>query len=66
MKQHGWLVKNPKGEVVVNHRVKGGALVSNTRANAIWNASAEYFQGTVQEWWERRVKDGYIVERIEL
>jgi hypothetical protein len=62
-KQHGWLVRDPKGKVVSD----GESLVFETKERAIyaiwWGTDTN--DGNVT-WWRKARREGYTIERKEL
>jgi hypothetical protein len=67
-KQTGWLVRDPKGRVVVCF----GAMVYQRKTDAIANAWSECCASSQgwSEWWrdnrKYRGRDGYTVEKVSL
>lgn len=61
-KQYGWMVRDPKGNVI-QESIFGG-VVFNSRANAIYVAKPIHSDAT--KWWREARREGYTVERIEL
>jgi len=62
-KQTGWLVRDPKGRVVVS----GRWMVYSTRGEAVWQAYRQAeSQLMIDQWWPKARKAGYTVEKVEL
>lgn len=62
--QTGWLVRDPKGRVVVS----GNFMVYRTRMEAVWRSYDEVAPVGYQceSWWAAARKRGYTVEKVSL